>query len=76
MVENAEVALGKMRLFEELGIDVSALQTQAEALRQEGQTVMLVAINQPTAGLLGVADPKPLPKRFGLCIRMVCNWSC
>ena len=30
---------------------------RAEALREEGQTVMFVAINGAPAGLVGVADP-------------------
>ncbi|APR75672.1 Lead, cadmium, zinc and mercury transporting ATPase [Minicystis rosea] len=51
------VALGNVALFEELGIAPDALPERADALRREGQTVMLVAIDGKAAGLLGVADP-------------------
>jgi Cu+-exporting ATPase len=56
-VNGRGVALGNRALFEELGIDPAPLLEQAEARRQEGQTVMLVAVDQKAAGLLGVADP-------------------
>ncbi len=57
VIDEAEVALGNQSLFDELQIDAGALQTQAEALRLEGQTVMFVAVSKRAAGLLGVADP-------------------
>jgi Cu+-exporting ATPase len=57
-VGGAEVVLGNAALVAELGITVPAdLGAKAEALRGEGQTVMLVAIDQRLAGLLAVADP-------------------
>jgi Cu+-exporting ATPase len=43
--------------MESLSIRVGALITEAETLRAEGQTVMLVAVDGHSAGLLGVADP-------------------
>ena len=52
------VALGNRQLMEQLGIDVpAAVLARADALRGEGQTVMLAAIDGRLAGLLGVADP-------------------
>ncbi len=51
------VALGNLRLLEALHIDAGELPVRAEALRDEGQTVMLLAIDGRPAGLLGVADP-------------------
>jgi P-type Cu+ transporter len=56
-VEGRAVALGNLKLFEELKIDAGELPTRAEALRGDGQTVMLLAIDGKAAGLLGVADP-------------------
>jgi Cu+-exporting ATPase len=56
-VEGQSVALGNLKLFEELHIDAGELPARAEALRGEGQTVMLLAIGGKPAGLLGVADP-------------------
>ena len=51
------VALGNIKLIEELGVDPGELPQQAEAGRSEGQTVMFVAIDGKAAGLVGVADP-------------------
>jgi len=56
-VEGREVAAGNSRLLEDLRINSGELPAQAEALRQEGQTVILVAVDGRAAGLVGVADP-------------------
>ncbi|HEV8132091.1 MAG TPA: heavy metal translocating P-type ATPase [Acidobacteriota bacterium] len=56
-VENRSVALGNRHLFEALEIDLGKLLDRAEELREEGQTVMLVAVDGQPSGLLGVADP-------------------
>jgi Cu+-exporting ATPase len=56
-VEGHTVALGNLRLFEELGIMPGELVARADALRADGQTVMLLAIDGQAAGVLGVADP-------------------
>src|SRR5262249_22046620 len=52
-----QVALGNLRLFEELAVAPDDLPRRAEERRLEGQTVMLVAVDGRAAGLLGVADP-------------------
>jgi P-type Cu+ transporter len=57
IVEDQAVALGNRTLLEELHIEVDTLPEEAEALRQEGQTVMFVAVNGRAVGLVGVADP-------------------
>lgn len=56
-VDGKNIALGNQSLFDELQINSSALRDQAESLRENGQTVMYVASDQQSAGLLGVADP-------------------
>ena len=56
-VDGLRVAVGNAGLFEELGIDARTLLQQADALRNDGQTVMLIAIENQAAGLVGVADP-------------------
>jgi Cu+-exporting ATPase len=56
-VEGQAVALGNVKLLEDLGIDPAGLREAAEAARGEGQTVMFVAIDGRAAGLIGVADP-------------------
>jgi Cu+-exporting ATPase len=57
IVEGHSVALGNLKLFEELRIAAGDLPARAEALRSDGQTVMLLAIDDKAAGLIGVADP-------------------
>ena len=57
MVEGRPVALGNRAMMGALSVDPGSLEARAEALRQEGQTVMFVAIDQQFAGLIGVADP-------------------
>jgi P-type Cu+ transporter len=56
-VDGRRVALGNRRLLEELGINPGDEADQADSLRQEGQTVMFVAIDGKFAGLVGVVDP-------------------
>jgi len=51
------VALGNVRLLQDLGIDAGKLPEEAESLRADGQTVMFVAVDGQAAGLVGVADP-------------------
>jgi Cu+-exporting ATPase len=53
-----QVALGNQALMESLLIKIDAsLSERAEALRAEGQTVMLAAVDGQIVGLIGVADP-------------------
>ena len=51
------VALGNVRLLETLGIPPGDLPARADALRREGQTAVLVAVDERPAGLVAVADP-------------------
>ncbi len=54
-VDGKTVALGNLRLLEDLGVNPGA--AHVDDLRREGQTVMFVAIDGALAGLIGVADP-------------------
>ena len=56
-VEGRVVAVGTVPFLKELNVETAPLIAQAEPLRQEGQTVMVAAIDGKPAGLLGVADP-------------------
>jgi Cu+-exporting ATPase len=56
-IDGRSIALGNLALFKTLGIDASALQARAEAYRKKGQTVVLLAVDNQAAGLIGVADP-------------------
>jgi Cu+-exporting ATPase len=51
------VALGNLKLLERLSVSPADLALAAEPARSQGQTVMYVAIDGRTAGLLGVSDP-------------------
>ncbi len=56
-VDGKSVALGNMKLIEELGLQVFDLTEKANALRDEGETVMFVVLEGAVAGLVSVADP-------------------
>jgi Cu+-exporting ATPase len=56
-IENRAVALGNLKLLQELGVDPDSLLQQADALRSKGQTVMVLTVGKKAAGLIGVADP-------------------
>jgi Cu+-exporting ATPase len=56
-VDGRDVALGNRALLGEIGADPSPLVGAARAMRAEGQTVMLVAVDGKVAAALGVADP-------------------
>ena len=76
IVSGHELAVGNAKLLNEIGADASKLTRQAEKLREEGKTVMLVAVDRQPAALIAVADPikKTTPeaiqnlKRLGLRI--------
>jgi len=56
-VAGRRVAVGNVELFASLSIDPASLGARAEELRQDGQGVVLVAVDGRAAGLVGVADP-------------------
>jgi Cu+-exporting ATPase len=56
-VNGHDVALGNRYLMEDLGVALGGIPDRAEALREDGQTVMFVAVDARPAGLVGVADP-------------------
>src|SRR5450759_1074606 len=55
-VDGLRVALGNRKLLEEMSVDGAAAAQKAEVLRADGQTVMVVLVENQVAGLLGVAD--------------------
>jgi P-type Cu+ transporter len=56
-VDGQPAALGNRRLLDELQIDAEMLAADAERLREDGQTVVFVALGGRAVGLLGIADP-------------------
>jgi len=57
VVQMRNVAVGNARLMEDAGVDVGALEREAERLRVLGQTIVFVAVDRIPIGLLGIADP-------------------
>jgi Cu+-exporting ATPase len=57
VVQLRNVAVGNAALMVEAGVDVHALEPEAERLRELGQTAVFVGIDGVAVGVLGVADP-------------------
>ncbi len=57
VVAGRKIALGNIKLLQDLGIAAGDLPAQADMLRAEGQTVMFLGVDGRAAGLIGVADP-------------------
>ncbi|SNX61040.1 Cu+-exporting ATPase [Nitrosomonas ureae] len=56
-VDGHHIVLGNTKFLAELNIDTQVLQVQADDLRQHGATVIFVAVNGTTAGIVAIADP-------------------
>jgi Cu+-exporting ATPase len=56
-VEGRPVALGNAGFLAELGIATTPLEAEAERLRHDGATVVLVAIDRRLAAAIAIADP-------------------
>jgi Cu+-exporting ATPase len=76
-VDGRTVAVGNARLLADAGIDAAPLQSRAESLRREGQTVMFAVVEGAPAALIGVSDrvkettPEALSALHGEGIRVV-----
>ena len=57
VVNGHNIVIGNIHLLESLNIDTKSLKNRAEALRADGATVVLIAIDNKAAGLIAVADP-------------------
>ncbi|QID19794.1 copper-translocating P-type ATPase [Nitrogeniibacter mangrovi] len=56
-VDGKAVALGNAALMADMGLDGGDLAEQANARRDEGETVMFVVLDGAIAGMVSVADP-------------------
>lgn len=56
-IEGRSVALGNIKLMEDLNVDVSSMAKQADDLRGDGATVIFMAVDHSVSGLLAIADP-------------------
>ena len=56
-MDGRAVAVGNLKLIQDLGLEVEALADLANRRRDEGETVMFVMVDGKVAGLVSVADP-------------------
>ncbi len=56
-IDGRQTAVGNPTMLKEMQIEVGELQLQAESLRNQGQTVIFVAMDGKSVGLIGIADP-------------------
>ena len=56
-VDGKTVVLGNAKYLTSIGIDTKSLDTEAERLRQDGATVINMAVDGRLAGLFAIADP-------------------
>ncbi len=56
-VDGNAVAIGNLKLVQDLGLEVEAMAGRANRRRDEGETVMFVMLDGRFAGLVSVADP-------------------
>ncbi len=55
-VDGHAIRIGKPGWFQQLGIDMEAIQDRINALQEMGKTVMLVVVDNAPAGWIGVSD--------------------
>jgi P-type Cu+ transporter len=56
-VDGKSIVAGRASFLKERGVDVSALEADAERLRSEGATAILIGIDEKAAGVIAIADP-------------------
>jgi P-type Cu+ transporter len=56
-VAGHNVLLGSAKFLGEVGISAAALEPQAERLRQDGATVIYLAVDRDACGIIAIADP-------------------
>jgi Cu+-exporting ATPase len=56
-IDGRKVALGNRALMQAAGIDVSALEAAADALRRDGATAIFAGLDGKAGGVIAVADP-------------------
>lgn len=57
IVDGHAVALGNLRLVEDMGLNAADLVARADQRRDQGETVMFVVLDGAIAGMVSVADP-------------------
>jgi Cu+-exporting ATPase len=57
VVEGQRIILGNANFLQELGIETSPLESEAEKLRQDGATAIFLAVDGKVASVTAIADP-------------------
>ena len=57
IINSHTVAIGNLKLLESLNVETIVLKKRAEKLREDGATVILIAIDNKPSGLIAVSDP-------------------
>jgi P-type Cu+ transporter len=57
IVKGHRVSLGNANFLKELGIDPTALASEADRLRHDGATAIFLAVGGKVAGVIAIADP-------------------
>ncbi|MEO6380736.1 MAG: heavy metal translocating P-type ATPase, partial [Nitrobacter sp.] len=65
-VAGRPVALGNAKLMADQGIELGDLTTRADALRQQGATVLYVGVDAKPGGIIAIADPIKATTRAAL----------
>jgi Cu+-exporting ATPase len=56
-IENKKIALGSEKFFQSLGISTDEIIKEVHQLREEGNTVIFLAVDSKLAGIIGIEDP-------------------
>jgi len=56
-VDGHKIVLGKSSFLREQGIDGASMDTEADSLRADGVTAILIGIDGKLGGVIGIADP-------------------
>jgi len=57
MVDGKQIIVGNLKLIKDSGIDIALIESSVQKLLDEGNTIMLLAVDKKIAGVVGVADP-------------------
>jgi Cu2+-exporting ATPase len=57
IVDDKQIIVGNLKLIKDRKIDISPLESSIQNLLEEGNTIMLLAVDNKIAGVVGVADP-------------------
>jgi Cu+-exporting ATPase len=56
-IDNKKIALGSEKFFQSLGISTQEISNEVHQLRQEGNTVIFMAVDSILACIIGIEDP-------------------